>query len=1409
MATLVHQTSSQSQSYDYPDYLSSGNVDKVVQSVTNATKRLSQISTSTTNSNKKRKTQNKIGPWKLGRTLGRGSTGRVRLAKNVNTGQLAAVKIVPKANFKKLENPKYKRASINSNKDRLPYGIEREIIIMKLINHQNIMGLYDVWENKNDLYLILEYIEGGELFDYLIKRGRLGEKEAIQYFRQIIDGINYLHQFNICHRDLKPENLLLDFNKNIKIADFGMAALEVREKLLETSCGSPHYASPEIVAGKNYHGAPSDIWSCGIILFALLTGHLPFDDENIRKLLLKVQSGQFVMPEYLSWEAQDLISQMLKVDPEQRITIESIITHPLLTKYSSDDVLRSSNSDLTKINLNPIQSVDKIDMEILKNLTVLFHNCDEETMISRLLSKSKCPEKMFYYLLMKYRNEHNPINSSTTTLDEPDDESSNIPRSASIVKTITVDETTGKKHTTITKIQLQQSYTNKKVLGNITNTTSNNSIKNFKASTSFNKKKVLLSNQNKTKVINFPSQRSMKTKLGVSSTSSELVRLPTPPQQSPPRRKDELINCFKSNDKENLTEQNSIMEENKENLGPMSTNIKPKSTTFTAKNRNKFGGTNKSLLNFGNIIDEAFSDESKERLTLSSSKPKLKGLKERERYLAARVHQINEERERNLQIKKEQEEKMLKEQQRQSILLEQKRKEAIKQLRESQQQISESSLAFTKGRRYVTETPKVASSLDPMRGSSLRASSIASLPFVSELSNPQTVLKSLGIDVNLTPKKLTPNLKSSGSRNLHSYLNLKDELESQKDITLNEFNKLEGSIYEDELEEEEEEDHNKRSYQKHLETYKSLLGIKDESTIEILNEVGEDEQSVTAQEMIDQTSKSNNRDPYEFIPNPRFSRFSMHGFLNQKSGGEGDKLIQQNVLTTGPTIKRRSRIETNEDSKQNRTIGASTGTGLLKKVSTKDGLGLGINLNKEQSNISKYYSNNQSEVENLAESFELSVGEKDNDMDDNYDDSETVIDHSEYENNERNPNSVRSNNRGSVELTTIPFESDISNFDMISTRTAKIAKMNSMRPSFVNSKDNSLEEVFIKDDEESIGTMYKDYENYMENKNTKKLLDTKDADLNPNEISENEKINPLQQQRTTDMDNENNNSVDNFPTIVDSNQDEFDRKSLLENANDNDSKIGETLSINKDINLRQSRASTGIFSTIARADETKNVHTKQGQEQNIIRRRSTYETFYQKRTSQIIENKSPEIKLPTSAILNAGLKPKRDAPKAPKESEPASKGRNRFSRLSMNSHFFTDGEKSKPNWFKKFFNSLTSAKSSKLTIGHDKNVVVINCELNSTRLIKIIKKQLQLKKMDGSISKVEIDEEFGLITGEIPAKFASGRKLKFKMEIINLIVSSSLHLHKLRGSEKGFHNFSKIVEYIIQQEENSVEKLGP
>lgn len=262
-------------------------------------------------------------------------------------------------------------------------------------------------------YLVLEYIEGGELFDYLIKKGRLDEREAINYFRQIIYGVDYCHRFNICHRDLKPENLLLDKHRNIKIADFGMAALETNGRMLETSCGSPHYASPEIVAGKNYHGAPSDIWSCGIILFALLTGHLPFDDENIRRLLLKVQTGKYTMPPDLSPEAKDLIARMLQVDPAARISMKGILRHPLFRKYPlsrrAATVYQSYHrSNVTHIS-HPISSPDEVDQEILKNLQTLWRGEDEEKILRRLMSPEQNAERTFYYLLMKYRHDHAPL----------------------------------------------------------------------------------------------------------------------------------------------------------------------------------------------------------------------------------------------------------------------------------------------------------------------------------------------------------------------------------------------------------------------------------------------------------------------------------------------------------------------------------------------------------------------------------------------------------------------------------------------------------------------------------------------------------------------------------------------------------------------------------------------------------------------------------------------------------------------------------------------------------------------------------------------------------------------------------------------------------------------------------------
>lgn len=192
--------------------------------------------------------------------------------------------------------------------------------------------------------MIIEYVEGGELFEYIVQHGRLTEEESFKFFQQIMEGVEYCHENLICHRDLKPENLLLDQNLNIKIADFGMASLMSEDFLVETSCGSPHYASPEVVTGGKYNGMKADIWSCGVILFALLAGTLPFDDDNVTTLLNKVKKGVFKIPSHFPEDVRDLIQQMLCVDPSKRISIRKIKQHDWWKRMSQNQAQRQSQN---------------------------------------------------------------------------------------------------------------------------------------------------------------------------------------------------------------------------------------------------------------------------------------------------------------------------------------------------------------------------------------------------------------------------------------------------------------------------------------------------------------------------------------------------------------------------------------------------------------------------------------------------------------------------------------------------------------------------------------------------------------------------------------------------------------------------------------------------------------------------------------------------------------------------------------------------------------------------------------------------------------------------------------------------------------------------------------------------------
>ncbi|TRM62174.1 kinase-like domain-containing protein [Schizophyllum amplum] len=270
-----------------------------------------------------------IGPWILGECVGKGASGRVKIAKHRVTGQLAAVKILPLA---PLVNSRRNLPADTAKAEKMRLGIDREITMMKLMNHPNIMRIYDVHEGETQLYMVLEYVEGGELFDFLVNRGKLSSPEALVFFKQIIYGLNYAHTFSIIHRDLKPENILIASLSPplVKIADWGMAAFAPPTLQLETSCGSPHYASPEIVNGEAYTGNSTDIWSCGVILFALLTGRLPFDDKDVRTLLAKVRSGRYDMPSFIDPLAKDLLSRMLVIDVSKRITMQEVLAHPWL-----------------------------------------------------------------------------------------------------------------------------------------------------------------------------------------------------------------------------------------------------------------------------------------------------------------------------------------------------------------------------------------------------------------------------------------------------------------------------------------------------------------------------------------------------------------------------------------------------------------------------------------------------------------------------------------------------------------------------------------------------------------------------------------------------------------------------------------------------------------------------------------------------------------------------------------------------------------------------------------------------------------------------------------------------------------------------------------------------------------------
>ncbi|XP_015693354.1 CBL-interacting protein kinase 28 isoform X1 [Oryza brachyantha] len=249
--------------------------------------------------------------YEIGRQLGQGTFGKVYYARNLSSGQSVAIKMIDKEKILKVG---------------LMGQIKREISIMRLVRHPNILQLFEVMATKSKIYFVLEYAKGGELF-HKISKAKLNEEAVRKYFQQMISAVDYCHSRGVYHRDLKPENLLLDENETLKVSDFGLSALaESRRQdgLLHTACGTPAYVAPEVLNRKGYTGSKADVWSCGVILFVLVANYLPFHERNLIEMYRKIAKADYKCPRYFSAELKELLYGILDPDPSTRMSISRI-----------------------------------------------------------------------------------------------------------------------------------------------------------------------------------------------------------------------------------------------------------------------------------------------------------------------------------------------------------------------------------------------------------------------------------------------------------------------------------------------------------------------------------------------------------------------------------------------------------------------------------------------------------------------------------------------------------------------------------------------------------------------------------------------------------------------------------------------------------------------------------------------------------------------------------------------------------------------------------------------------------------------------------------------------------------------------------------------------------------------------
>ncbi|KVI11219.1 CBL-interacting serine/threonine-protein kinase 14-like [Cynara cardunculus var. scolymus] len=316
--------------------------------------------------------KNLFGKYEVGKLLGYGAFAKVYQGWDIESEQTVAIKSI--------------------NKQRIIKGgltghVKREISAMRRLRHPNIVRLQEVLANQKKIYFVLEFAKGGELFGKVAK-SRFSEDLSRRYFQQLISAIGYCHSRGVYHRDLKPENLLLDDHWNLKVTDFGLSAVTeevASDGLLHTMCGTPAYVAPEILAKKGYDGAKVDIWSCGIILYVLNAGYLPFNDPNLMVMYRKIYKGEFRVPKWTSPELKRFLSRLLDTNPHTRISVDEIIKDPWFRIGYKDARICSDQLEMKDGNLKSLNAFDIISFSSGYNLSGLFDDQDHgEMFLSRV-----------------------------------------------------------------------------------------------------------------------------------------------------------------------------------------------------------------------------------------------------------------------------------------------------------------------------------------------------------------------------------------------------------------------------------------------------------------------------------------------------------------------------------------------------------------------------------------------------------------------------------------------------------------------------------------------------------------------------------------------------------------------------------------------------------------------------------------------------------------------------------------------------------------------------------------------------------------------------------------------------------------------------------------------------------------